>query len=125
MIHDKKRSMLTLQRMHILCRLLALCCASASALANSELVIAARRGDLSRVRVLLNTQIDVNTTREGDGIAALMAASTTGHHVVVRALLAAGVDVNARMSTGGTALMAAAALATSKWCTLCSLPRPM
>ena len=95
--------------MPVFCGLIALCCASASVLADTELLAAARRGDLYRVKVLLDAKVDVNTARE-DGATALIAASTTGHQVVVQALLAARANVNARMSNGSTALMAAAAV---------------
>ena len=78
-------------------------------MADSELLTAARRGDLFKVKALLAAKADVNETRR-DGATALMAASTTGHQAIVRKLLDAKADVNARMINGATALMAAAAV---------------
>ena len=89
--------------------LIASCCTSVTVWADSDLLTAARRGDLSRVKTLLGAKTDVNETRE-DGVTALIAASTTGHLAVVQALLDDKADVSARMTNGGTALMAAAAV---------------
>ncbi|MEO6562468.1 MAG: ankyrin repeat domain-containing protein, partial [Nitrosospira sp.] len=91
--------MITSRRMRVFGMLMALiasCCASASTWADSDLLVAARRGDLFRVKTLLGAKADVNETRR-DGATALMAASTTGHLAVVKALLAAKADVSARM----------------------------
>jgi uncharacterized protein len=70
------------------------------------LIAAALRGDLPRVRVLLDANADLNA-RNSDGATALIVASQAGHADVVRALLAAKADVNARDNYGGTALLLA------------------
>jgi hypothetical protein len=67
------------------------------------LIASALRGDLPRVRVLLDAKADLNA-RNGDGATALILASQAGHADVVRALLAAKADVNAKTSNGATAL---------------------
>jgi hypothetical protein len=67
------------------------------------LIAAALRGDLPRVRVLLDAKADLNA-RNSDGATALIVASQAGHADVVRALLAAKADVNAKASNGATAL---------------------
>ena len=104
--------MIASRRMRVLGMMIALmgsCWASAAAWADSDLLVAARRGDLPQVKTLLGTKVDVDA-RRGDGATALMAASTTGHLAVVQALLAAKADVNASMINGATSLMAAAAV---------------
>jgi ankyrin repeat protein len=59
------------------------------------LIAAALRGDLPRVRVLLDAKAEVNA-RDSDGKTALMIASEAGHADVVRVLLDAKADVNAK-----------------------------
>ena len=61
------------------------CWSPPTVLADSELLTAARRGDLFRVKALLAAKADVNEARQ-DGATALMAASTTGHQAIVRKL---------------------------------------
>ena len=79
---------------------------------NSELVNAAREGDIEAVRALVNAGIDINEAEEYSGVTALMGATGAGHEEIVRLLIGAGADVNARssgfMSEGNTALMSAA-----------------
>jgi ankyrin repeat protein len=68
---------------------------------------AASKGDLARVKALIDAKTDVNAA-EPDGFTALMLASEKGHLEVVRALVDAKADVNAKLSYGITALMWAA-----------------
>jgi uncharacterized protein len=96
----------------ILGLLVLLACVSAGARANAQgdnLINAADKGDLARVKALLSAKADVNAKRVDGGVTALMAASANGHLEVVRALLAANADVNAKQTGGGTALMLASA----------------
>jgi ankyrin repeat protein len=110
--------------------ILVLLCSLAGQRANAqgddlgnELVAAASRGDLPRVKALLAANADVNAkvnakpvnglrsvivsgqARLVDGETALMLASREGHLEVVRALFAARADVNTKDDDGGTALM--------------------
>jgi len=71
------------------------------------LIAASMRGDLPRVRVLLDARADLNA-RNSDGATALIIASQNGHADVVRALLAAKADVNARPSNGVTTALSEA-----------------
>ena len=85
--------------------LTAVVCVLAITSANAQkddLIAAALRGNLPRVRLLLDAKVDLNA-RNGDGMTALMIASQDGHADVVRALLAAKADVNAKTSHGVTA----------------------
>ena len=68
--------------------------------------IAAERGNLTVVRLLLEAGADVNAAK-ADGATALMVAAFNGHSEVVRLLLEAGADKNAAREDGVTALMAA------------------
>ena len=70
--------------------------------------LAAERGHLEVVRLLLEARADKNAARQ-DGTTALMAAAVNGHLEVVRLLLEAGADKNAASQDGTTALMAATA----------------
>jgi ankyrin repeat protein len=83
------------------------CTRNKGQVAEVELISAAGKGDLSRVRALLDAKADVNA-KAGDGSMALIVAAREGHVAVVRALLYAKADVNARDNDGETALIAAA-----------------
>ncbi|MGH9721738.1 MAG: ankyrin repeat domain-containing protein, partial [Bryobacteraceae bacterium] len=73
-----------------------------------DLVAAARSGDLSQVKALLDKGADVNA-RGRYGQTALLFASNRGHLEVVKLLLAAGADVDAGHTFyGATALTWAA-----------------
>jgi hypothetical protein len=71
-----------------------------------DLITAAEKGDLHRVKTLLAKGTDVNA-KVSDGGTALILASNNGHLEVVQALLAKGAEVNAKANNGSTALMAA------------------
>ena len=58
-----------------------------------ELIDAAEKGDLARVKELLAAKVDVNAM-DKFGYFALDGASAQGHLEVVKALLAAGADVD-------------------------------
>ena len=107
-MHAKIAVMLP-KHMHVLCVLLALLYASASAWAgmgDNELINAAGNGNLARVKALLGAKVNVNLKTD-DGITPLIAASENGHEDVVQALLGAKADVNAKAGNGSTALMRA------------------
>ena len=70
----------------------------------SELVTAARSGDLLGVQKLLAQGVDVNT-KDKDGTTPLMWAADKGHTQVLKELLDRGAEVNARNSAGEVALM--------------------
>ena len=74
---------------------------------NDELIDAARKGDINRIKKLLDKGADVNA-KDKDGETALMAAALRGHTEIVQFLLNKGADVNAKRNDGTTALMAAA-----------------
>jgi len=67
---------------------------------------ASRTGNLSRVRELIASGVDVNA-RNNTGTTVLMYASRHGHIEVVRELIARGADVNLRNVIGYTTLMIA------------------
>jgi uncharacterized protein len=80
--------------------LLALLCAGcageereSSAGADGELIVAARAGDVDRVRSLLERDADVDA-RDASGATALVAAAYGNHVDVARSLIEAGADVN-------------------------------
>jgi len=68
-----------------------------------HLLVASGKGELERVKELLDQGITVNA-RGFDGRTALMEASYGGHAEVVKVLLAAGADVTPRKDDGATAL---------------------
>jgi serine/threonine-protein phosphatase 6 regulatory ankyrin repeat subunit B len=68
-----------------------------------DLISAANKGDLPRVKAFLDAKADVNA-RQANGSTALMLAALGGHQEVVRALLDAKADVNAHQNAGITAL---------------------
>ncbi len=76
-----------------------------------DLIHAAQKGDLQRVRALLGSHVDVNSRLNGSldgGTTALIEASRAGHRDVVQALLDAGADLNIGKGKWGTALVQAA-----------------
>lgn len=62
------------------------------------LMIAARKGFLSTIELMLEAGADVNASTN-DGTSALMYAASRGHTAVVQRLIAAGADIHARNST--------------------------
>jgi hypothetical protein len=72
-----------------------------------ELFRAAQRGDLTRIRELLDSGADVNAALDGDG-SPLIAASASGRTSAVRLLLDRGADPNLAVEGDGSALIAAA-----------------
>jgi ankyrin repeat protein len=93
----------------VLATLVLVTCVLASPRANAQandLINAAGKGDLPRVKALLDAGSDVNA-RLSDGHTALIAASENGRLEVVRLLLDAKADVNARLGGGQTALFMA------------------
>jgi uncharacterized protein len=82
--------------------LLALLCARCaseerepSADAHGELIVAARAGDVARVRSLLEPDADVDA-HDASGATALVAAAYGNHVDVARSLIEAGADVNVK-----------------------------
>jgi hypothetical protein len=76
-----------------------------------DLIHAAQKGDLRRVRALLGSHVDVNSRLNGNldgGTTALIEASRAGHRDVVKALLDAGADLEIGKGKWGTALVQAA-----------------
>ncbi len=71
------------------------------------LILAARDGDVAKVRGLLEQGTAVDLKTEG-GLTALMVAAGWGRTLVVHALLENGADVNANTPKGWTAVLAAA-----------------
>jgi uncharacterized protein len=87
---------------------------SASAVKVADLVDAADKGDLEKVRSLLAVGVDPNGFNKRK-VNALFCAAAEGHVAVAEALLAAGADVNAYYKKDRkTLLMAAAAYARQK-----------
>jgi uncharacterized protein len=80
--------------------------ASANAQVDGDVIAAALRGDLPRVRVLFDANANLKA-RNSDGATALIIASQNGHADVVRVLLAAKADLNAKDNQGVTALLEA------------------
>ena len=77
----------------------------------TALLSAAGRGQLSTVRLLLDTGAKVNLSA-ADGETAIMAAARHGAAPVMEALIAAGADVNAADQIGATPLILATVWAT-------------
>jgi uncharacterized protein len=73
----------------------------------ASLIDAAADGDLSRVRLLLDSKADVNA-KTSNGFTALTMAARNGHADVARLLLDAKADVDAKTSAGATPLILAA-----------------
>lgn len=72
--------------------------ASQKGLKEVELLQAVDRGDVDKVKILLQENINVNA-RIGE-TTALCRAATEGHHEIAKLLIAAGADVNQRASEG-------------------------
>ena len=73
---------------------------------NSNLLDAAKNGDIAKTKLLLSEKANVNTKNE-DGGSALMWASFKGYKGIVKILLKHGADVNAVSHNGMTAIMLA------------------
>ena len=71
---------------------------------DKEFRTAAQTGDLSTIKTLIVSGVNVNSKGK-DGQTALMQASLMGNSEIVLALLVSGVDVNAKNNAGATALM--------------------
>jgi hypothetical protein len=80
-----------------------------TAAAQDDLITASGIGDLSRVKALLTTRVDIDA-RRANGSTALVVASEKGNLEIVKALLAAKATVDAPMGNGFTALMVAAGM---------------
>jgi uncharacterized protein len=77
-----------------------------SADADRELIVAARAGDLDRVRSLLERDADV-LARDATGATALVAAAYGNHVEAARLLVDAGADVNVKDNTEQSAYLIA------------------
>jgi uncharacterized protein len=74
----------------------------------TDLIDAARRGDLAAVEALLESNPKALGRGNAEGMTALLWAAVQGHAPVVELLLARGADAAVRSSRGSTALMLAA-----------------
>src|SRR4030042_3230474 len=74
---------------------------------NTQLIQAAKGGNLAEVQTLLDNGADINAKRSTDGVTALMWAALKGHKEIVKLLMEKGADVNAISDDGLTALGAA------------------
>jgi len=79
---------------------------SAYADINSELIIAAGKGDIGAVLALLDMDAAVNTT-DKYGVTPLMVAAANGHIDIASVLLTKGAKVSLKANNGLTALLAA------------------
>ena len=70
-----------------------------------DLIRAVRRGDIVRVRELLDSGEDPNTREYYTNLPALIRASEYGHTEIVRLLLDRGADINSQNDSGDTALI--------------------
>jgi len=86
--------------------LLALAWSTPAFSGEDDLVAAAAKGDLPRIKALLEANTDVNL-KVASGATALIAASQAGQIDAVRLLLGAKADVNAKVRDGRTALILA------------------
>ena len=71
-----------------------------------DLVQAARTGNLSKIRSLLEEGIDINH-QDHNGHTALITASSKGHKEIVQALLSQGAKIDKKTNGGYTALISA------------------
>ncbi|KAL1459437.1 hypothetical protein WDU94_011419, partial [Cyamophila willieti] len=74
---------------------------------NTSFLRAARAGHLEKLRELLESGVDINTSN-ANGLNALHLAAKDGHTTVVKALLKGGCKVDASTKKGNTALHIAA-----------------
>ena len=72
----------------------------------TPLIMAAKKGYLSIVKILLNKGADFNA-EANDGWTALMSAAWKGNHTIVQILLDKGANINKKSSNGWTALTSA------------------
>jgi uncharacterized protein len=87
-----------------------------SADADGELIVAARAGDVGRVRSLLERDADVDA-RDASGATALVAAAYSNHVDVARSLIEAGADVNVKDERQQSAyLIATSEVGTTRAC---------
>ncbi|HYB60386.1 MAG TPA: ankyrin repeat domain-containing protein [Methylomirabilota bacterium] len=102
MTRSRKRSLI----LGILVLLACVLAATRASAQGNDLINAAKKGDLPRVKALIASGVDVNARDDG-GMTALMNASRNGHLDVVLVLLAAKAEVNAEdyHKSGTTALM--------------------
>lgn len=82
----------------------------------SPALLAAERGNLGRLRVLLKKVKDLDARHEGQSL--LSAAATAGHAECVQAILEAGARVDATDSHGNSALLHAAYTGQTECCQL-------
>ena len=78
---------------------------------NKEMIKAAKKGDVEKVKLLLSEEAGLIEARDGDGSTALHCATWKGHLAMVSFLLSAGADVNSHNRNehyGTTPLHAAA-----------------
>ena len=83
---------------------------------DKEIINAAKKGDVAKVKELLATDAGLVHARDTDGSTPLHCATWKGHEAVAAALLDAGADVNAHNQNGhwGTTPLHAAAHANQK-----------
>ena len=74
----------------------------------TDLIEAAKSGDASTVKALIDGGVDINGT-DAEGLNALTAAAEAGNPEIVQTLIAAGADAKAGDADGWTALMSASA----------------
>lgn len=73
-------------------------------LQGQDLIKAAKKGNIEKVKILLAEEVDVNE-QDKNGSTALMSAALNGHINIVEILLAAGADMKANDKSGKTALI--------------------
>jgi ankyrin repeat protein len=81
---------------------------------DTALILASRRGEVDRVRDLLDAGADINL-RNMDGANALWAACVADSYPVAELLLQRGVDINNQNENGATVLMDAASNGRTEW----------
>jgi len=104
--HNERRIIMIKVKWWILVVTLVVCFAPSFAKAD-QLHDAAEKGDVTKVKQLLNAGADVNA-KTNTGSTALIIAAGQGHIEVVEALLDNKADVNAKVNNGWTVLMFAA-----------------
>ncbi len=81
---------------------------SAGTAADIPINVAARAGELEKVKALLMAFPELANATNSRGVTPLQIATMQGHQPVVETLLASGANVNARATNGSTALLQAA-----------------